>query len=42
MNRKQLADQILERIKKDEIYLQKMYKDSENQIGYFYIDNLLP
>ena len=42
MKREQLADLILERIKKDEIHLQKMYRVSENQIGYFYIDNLLP
>ena len=42
MKRKQIADLILKRIERDEIYLQKMYRDSEKQVGYFFVDDLLP
>ena len=42
MNRVQLADLILGRIKQDEASIIKSYRESSNQIGYFIIDDLLP
>ena len=42
MNRVQLADLIVERIKQDEASIIKSYRESANQIGYFILDDLLP
>lgn len=42
MTRKILADLILERIIQEQTTIQKNYTESEHEIGYFWIDDLLP
>lgn len=41
MDRKQLADQILSKIEKNKESLSKQFKDSKDQIGFFYLDHVL-
>ena len=42
MNRKQLADIIFSKLVKNKEILAKQFQDSKNEIGFFYIDDLLP
>ena len=42
MNRTEIAELVFQRISKDKTHLKKMYKESHDKVGYFYIDDLLP
>ena len=42
MNRKQLADIIFSKLVKNKEILAKQFEDSKNEIGFFYVDDLLP
>jgi len=42
MNRKEIADLILHKLKIERNSIKQSYAKSANEIGYFYIDNLLP
>ena len=41
-NRKELADLIYSKLQIEELNIKKQFNESENKIGYFFIDNLLP
>ena len=42
MNRKEIADLILIRIREEQNIIKKQYDESKDKIGYFWIDHLLP
>lgn len=42
INRKELADLIYSKLQIEELAIKKQFNESENKIGYFFIDNLLP
>ena len=42
MNRKEIADLIVRRIGEEKNCLKNHYKDSNDKIGYFFVDELLP
>ena len=42
MNRKEIAALLVDRITEEQHYLKKQYQESQDKIGYFIIDSLLP
>lgn len=42
MQRQEMADLILSRLREEQSSIQELYESTFNEIGYFYVDNLLP
>ena len=42
VNRQNIAEQIALRLNEEKEFLKKTYQNSQNSIGYFFLDNLLP